>query len=343
MITKTSCFYLGVAMMGLALWTNTAASQTLVWSESVKYDKGDSTTLALHPLGLVLEAHQSESIGSTDLWYRVGKSNGYGVDWGRSQNIPWRGEWPNVVISNQGYVILVFSTGAYKSNSSLLYAVGKIDINGGKDQSITWLTRELFWVNGFHSSTAINDAGVIVSVHEGSSKGMYYRVGHLTNPSRGDYTMTWDSGKYGIKFDDGINPHIAINNSNQVVEVHQVSAGEKLLHYHRGSVNSGTITFRASQRYDDNSAEPAVALLDNGLVVETDRSEGNAFARTGTPNSSNLALINWSDPVQISDDESDHSRYPAVAANRNSAVATWTSYHGYTFTGTIYFAVTSIP
>ncbi len=341
MTSKTSCFYLGVALMGFAFWTNAAASQTLEWSAPQRYDKGVDTSLAVHPSGLILEAHQSHSIGSSALWYHLGKLNGESVSWGPSQRITWTGWWPNVVITNQGYVILVYSTEAYKAYSFLRYAVGKIDPYGGTSQSITWLTGDLSWDAGFHSSTAINDAGVIVSVHEGSGTGMYYRIGHLTNPSGGDYSMTWDSGSKGIKFDDGINPHIAINNSNQIVEVHQVTS-ENLLHYHRGIVNGGTITFGASQRYNNNAAEAAVALLDDGLAVEVNRSSGNAYARTGTLSSSNSALINWSSPVKISDEESNSSVYPAVATDGTFAFATWTSY-SFDITGVIYDSVARLP
>jgi hypothetical protein len=182
---------------------------TLEWSAPQKYDQGVDTSLAVHPSGLVLEVHQSQVLGSSALWYHLGKLDGESVTWGRSHSVTWPGEWPNVVISNQGYVILVYSTDGYKAYSSLRYAVGKIDPYGGMSQSITWLRRELSWDAGFHSSTAINDAGVIVSVHESSGKGMYYCIGHLTNPAGGDYTITWNSGKNGIKYDDGINPHIA--------------------------------------------------------------------------------------------------------------------------------------
>jgi hypothetical protein len=58
--------------------------------------------------------------------------------------------------------------------------------------------------------------------------------------------VQWDSGQYGIQYDDGINPHIAINNLNQIVSVHQVP-GEPLLHYRRGTVTAGTIHFGGSR------------------------------------------------------------------------------------------------
>jgi hypothetical protein len=258
--------------------------------------------------------------------------------------LPWTGSWPNVAMTNEGYVILVYSSGAYKSNSHLYYAVGRIDPYGGVDQSITWLTPQAYlFDSGFHSSIAINNNGVILEVHESGSggKGLYYRAGHLTNPAEGDYTITWDSGQYGIKYDDGINPHIAINNNNQVVEVHQVT-GENLLHYRRGFANGGTISFGGSPRYDNNSSEAAVALLDSGLVVELHRSrtDGNAYARTGVLDSDNGERIDWFDSVKISDDKSNSARYPAVATDGSHAVGAWESYN-FDITGVLYCSVAS--
>lgn len=88
------------------------------------------------------------------------------------------------------------------------------------------------------------------------------------------------------------------------MEVHQITS-ENLLHYRRRTVNGGTITFGASQRYNNNAAEAAVALLNNGLAVEADRSNTDAYAGTGKPHSSDSALINWSAPVKIGDGDSD--------------------------------------
>jgi hypothetical protein len=42
----------------------------------------------------------------------------------------------------------------------------------------------------------MNDNGLIVGVHETghASTGMYYRVGHFTNPATWNFTIQWDSG-----------------------------------------------------------------------------------------------------------------------------------------------------
>ena len=329
--------YLGLVLLGLALSATQAAAQ-LQWSPPQSYDTGQDTAVAIHPSGLVLEFHRTHVYGGLTLWYRVGKADGSTVTWGRSQGLPGSGVWPNVAITRDGYVIYVWSTYGYKSNSDLKYMVGKIDPNGDVNQSIAWLTYEQRFDSGFHSSTVVNNTGVIVEVHESGrgGKGLYYRVGHLADPAAGNFDIVWDSGDYGQHYDDGINPDIALNNRNEVVEVHQVSA-EYLLHYHRGVVLSGgVIDFRPSQRYDDGGGRPAVALTDDGLVAELN-GLGGIFARTGTLSLTSLNVINWS----ILDKIDDAGTYPAVATNGSFAVGTWTEYYG--LEGRLYSSVAKIP
>jgi hypothetical protein len=318
--------YFSVAIMCFALSANTASSQTLEWSPSEKYDEGQSSSVAVHPSGLVLEAHQTNAFAGRALWYNVGMLNGTSVTWGGSQRLPESGgtqNWPNVAITKDGYVIFVYSGGEFKRFGNLYYMVGKIDPDGGTDQSITWLTDKIHIDAGFHSSIAINEKGSILLAFESGSggDGLYYRVGHLTNPAGGDYSIWWDSGEYGVRYDAGINPHIALNNLDEVVEVHQVD-GERLLHYRRGNVFLGTINFGGSERYDSDASQPAVALLDSGLVVELHASSGLALmsARTGTLSASNPEGIDWSDSVNI---KLGYDEYPAVASNGSYAIGTW--------------------
>jgi len=338
-MTKTKLgLYIGLATICCVLSAGLAAAQTLLWTAPQKYDDGVDSSIAVHASGLILEFHQSHAIGSFDIWYHVGMLNGTGVTWGGSQSMGQTGSWPTVALTKEGYVIVVWSTGQFKSGSELRYRVGKIDPYGGINQSITWLLDYAFWDAGFHSSIAVNDSGVIVGVHEtgNSSTGMYYRVGHLTDPAAGNYSVTWDSGFYGIHYDDGINPHIALNNRNEVVEVHQVS-GENLLHYRRGTVSGGTINFAGSQRYDNNANRPAAALLDTGLVVEFHANAG-LFTRTGRLSPSNPAGIEWSNSVNI---DIDRSTFPAVATNGASVLATWEYY--FDLTGKLFYSVARIP
>jgi hypothetical protein len=328
-MTKAQLFFCrSLAMSCLTLPANVATAQALKWSPPALYAQGEETALAAHPSGLVLEAHRTIDSGGYALWYHIGALNGMGVTWGERQRPPWEGTWPNVAISKEGYVIFVYSSGKFKSSSYLQYAVGMIDPNGGLDQSITWFTpTSVRFDSGFHSSTAINDNGVILDVHESGSggTGLYYRVGHLTNPAGGDFTIEWDSGTNGVRYDDGINPHIALNNHNQIIEVHQVT-GEHYVHYRRGTVSGGKISFGRSLRYDNHSYEPSVAVLDYGGVVELHRGAENSISsRTGLLNPDSTDEIIWFNANVLSNGSSDKADNPAVTTNGTYAIGTWES------------------
>jgi hypothetical protein len=291
------------------------------FADVVKYDSGWQTSIAAHPSGLTLEVHQTHSLLDWSIWYRIGTQEGTGVKWGASQHSGATGFWPTVAISGDGYVVLVNSNQSTKGGSHLYYRVGKIDPYAGHNQSITWLTDAIHWDAGFHSSIAMNDNGVIVGVHESGTggNGIYYRVGHLRNRAGEDYTIAWDSAPWGIHYDDGINPHIAINNVNHVVAVHPVP-GETLLHYRRGTLSGGAIDFGESKRYDNHAEQPAVALLDSGVVLEA-HSLGGLISRTGKLSLSNPEEIEWFDPVKVVDYTD--FEYPALATNGTHAVVTF--------------------
>jgi hypothetical protein len=304
------------------------------------YDYGVQTSVALHSSGLALEFHRSAN--DHTIWYRVGKQNPLNensIRWANSQRASGAyGYWPAVALSKEGYVIEVHSDREHKDGAQQFYRVGKIDPTGDETQSIVWKTEFINWDGGFHTSIAINDNGLIVGVHQinaTSGTGLYYRVGQLKNPAGGDFTIAWSSGSKGVAYDDGVNPHIAINNHNQVVEVHQVT-NESLLHYRRGTVSAvGKISFAESQRYDNDARQPAVALLDSGLVLEV-HTWGGLYSRTGKLDPANSALIEWSAAVRNGEMES--VEYPALATNGRYAFQTHEKIEIHSFSDEIYYS-----
>jgi hypothetical protein len=192
------------------------------------------------------------------------------------------------------------------------------------------LTDSIHWDGGYRTSIAINDQGVIVGVHEDnrSSYRLLYRVGHLRNPAGGDFTIHWDSGDWGTEYEYGMSPRIALNNHNQIVEVHQVT-GENFLQYRRGTVSEGKISFGNSRRYDDHASEPAVALLDSGLVVEIHSTLPGLYSRTGRFSHSNLNDIEWSAKNPI--DDFNYVQSPVVSTNGIYAVETHSADYFETF------------
>jgi hypothetical protein len=298
-------------------------------------NKDEHPTVALHSSGLVLQFFRTP--GRAEISYRVGLKIGDTVAWGSSQSSGRTGARPAVTISKEGYVILVNSDRDYNTASQQYYRVGTIDpYSTDLNQSITWKTESVHWDGGFNTSVAMNDSGVIVSVHQSNTggTGLYYRVGQLRNPAGGDYMIAWTSGSNGVGYDNGMNPAITINNHNQIVEVHQVT-GENLLHYRRGTVSGGQINFAESKRYDNHARQPAVALLDSGMVVEV-HSLGGLFSRTGTLSLSNSTDIEWASPVKVDDDQT--AVDPAVATNGTDAV----QIHELDYKPELYFSTATI-
>jgi hypothetical protein len=303
---------------------NTLVGNTLSFGSVSRYDKGVQMSVAAHSSGLFIEFHKTEAYNEGTIWYQIGRSDGTKVVWGGSQKAGASGYWPAVAISKEGYVILVLSDTKFKSGSILNYRVGKINLSGGVDQSIQWVTDSIHWDAGFHASIAINDNGVVVGVHESGhgTSGLYYRVGHFY-PTSGNYTVQWTIPTWGVYYNDGVNPHIALNNRNEVVEVHQVP-GENLLHYWRGKVVNSTIQFVSSQRYNDNASQPAVTLLDNGTVVEAHvKDVDKIIVTTGMLSANDPALIEWGSSVGIGWNSVNDINYPALATAGTEVVVTF--------------------
>jgi hypothetical protein len=282
----------------------------------------------MHYSGLIVEVHDSTNpvFYSTGSWYHIGKVNASGtkVNWGPSRHLTCCfAMYPSVAITNEGYVIFSYSISKTKQDSRLRIMVGTLDVNGGVDQTIQWKTDSLPLDSGFHNTLAVNASGVIAEAHESGSggKGIYYRLGHLKDPANGDFNVVWDTGDYGQKYGDGINPHISINDSGEVVEVHQASANDPKLHYIRGKLKANSIEFNNSQpRYNNNGQRPAVALLNDGYLVEVHDNGDSVYYRTGQLDAKDASKIDWSETQPIPKGKGFESN--SVSSNGYYAVAT---------------------
>ena len=303
-----------------------------------EFDKGVQPSVALLPTNLVVEFHKSQH--NSGIWYHVGKLDGMTVKWGSSWHSGFDGAWPTVAVTKEGIVLLVYSDKQTRSGAQLYYRVGKIDPNGEENQSISWLTDAIHWDGGFHTSVGMNEKGVILGVHEGNGGAgkLYYRIGHFVDPNKANYTISWNSGTGGINYTGGVNPHITINNSGQIVEVHQVQNNESLLHYIRGtlSADGSRINFAVDQpRYNSNGQQGAIALTDNGIAIEVhkrsilkgDRSWTRYSEMVGKLSLTNPGLIDWSES-RITDNQVLDGAYPAVATNGGWAIETGEDWGG---------------
>jgi hypothetical protein len=312
---------------------NTADTQanvhlaTLNWAKPDKFDTGLYSATAMHSSGLIVEVHVTESISHNGLYYHIGQLNSDTgiIQWGPSRLFISAGAWPAVAITREGYVVITFSDGFYNCCSDLQYLVGTLDLNGGTSQLINFKTKSsgTRFDRGFHGSVSVNDIGVIAEAHESGNggKGIFYRLGHLTNPGGGDFSITWDTGSNGVKYDEGVDPKISVNNDNNVIEVHGVS-GESKLHYIRGKVamNSTQINFASDHpRLESSGSRPSVVLLNNSSIIEVNRRSTGIVYRTGTL--SGTSQVIWSEPTLIDDTKDRH--YPSVSGNGSYAVSTF--------------------
>jgi hypothetical protein len=332
---KSASLFLGLIVACTTLIGLKASAQEqnttdqINWQPGRTFDTGEETSVSIARNGnYIVEIHQSNS--TRRMWYHVGRlvtqwPSGYTLSWGKSHNLDTNGEWPAVTVTQEGYVILVNSPGGQVVNQ-IVYWVGKINLVGGIDQDIQWYIKAQPFGYGFHPSVTVDSYGKIALVYEcqnGCSDDLNYRVGHLENPAAGKYSIVWDSGKDAVQYDRGVNPHIAINDNGQVIEVHQVGAKEQLLHYRRGSLYSTSIDFLDSVRYDNNGRQPAVTLTNNGKVVETHIYKDSVYARTATYDANDPSRVVWSDSVEISKER--FNNYPAITNNNIQVLSTWTA------------------
>ena len=326
-------------------------STTMNWSGLASVDSGFRSSTAMHYSGMVVEVHDSKNtLYSSGLYYHIGKLDATGtkVTWSPSKHIPDKpkAQWccapvyPSVAITNEGYVIVTYSDGENKKDSNLNYMVGTLNLNGDLEQKIQWKTDIKAFDSGYHGTIAVNASGVIAEAHESGSggKGIYYRLGHLTDPAGGDFHIVWDTDDEGKWYSNGINPHISINDSGEVVEVHQVASNDHKLHYIRGKLKAKSIEFNASQpNYNNNGQRPAVALLNDGSLVELHDNGSSVYYRTGQLDSKDASKINWSETQPIPKGKDHESN--SVSSNGVYALAT--AYDD--FYGVIRYSVSVAP
>jgi hypothetical protein len=298
------------------------------------YDNGYEDSVAMHSSGLIIDVHASGAtrITYTGLYYRLGKFDAASgtVSWGPSRT--WvdagtAGSWPSAAITREGYVILTYSNAFNKSGSTLRYSVGTLDPNGSNSQQIQFKLKDQQFDKGFHDSIAVNSYGTIAEAHEADGKtGLWYRLGYLNAPGSGDFKIVWKTGDRGVQYDDGINPHIAINDNNDAIEVHQVT-GENLLHYTRGRIVNDRITFTdVHPPYMGGSMRPSVILLNNGHVIEIHASNQQKSGyweiryRTGVLDPNRATHIQWSPTTGFTGGYADYAG--GLCTDGNYAVAT---------------------
>ena len=327
------------SLMSLCV-ASASAQGTIHWNKPAQFDDGMQTQAAINSSGLVIEFHTSQA--GYGLWYHVGRLTQYGqsVQWGPSQDIERTGsdrpQWPTVALTNDNYVILSYSDAVDRPVGRLRYRVGKLDPTGPVQQSIQWLTEDQQYDTGFHSNISVDSNGVIVEVHESDAdSGLFYRIGHLENPAEEKYNIVWDTGTGGVRYDNGVNPHVSVNDRNQVVEMHQTKGGESRLHYRRGVLQSpSTIAFTNSELYSTSAYEPAVVLTNRDEVFALSQN-ASIYSDSGIFHAYDPSLIWWKGRTAMRDGAT--GRYPGLGTNGNYLIATWNR------DGKLYYVTALVP
>jgi hypothetical protein len=222
------------------------------------------------------------------------------------------GKSPDIALNNGNVVVEVHES---QGTNTLWYRVGKVN---GKE--IKWENNEksVKYDDGVQPSVAINNNGLVVEVHKSENfHTLYYRVGRVK--SDGTIWVKDDQSK-SVKYDDGVQPSVAINNNGLVVEVHK-SESHDTLWYRVGKVNGDKIDWENNKKSIEYDAgvQPSVAITDDGLVVEVHKSQsyGTLWYRVGRVKSDGT--------IWVKDDQSKSVKYdagvqPSVAITNDGLV-----------------------
>ena len=152
---------------------------------------------------------------------------------------------------------------------------------------------------------ALNNANVVVGVHEGLTKGTIdYKVGTISGK-----TVNWSKRH---KYDTGAQPSVSVNDQGLVVEVHESHHTDRLW-YRVGSVSGDKINFGDSQQYD-RGRRPSVAISEDRTVVEVHKSQNfdSLYYHVGRVNGNTISFG--------SSESYDKGIRPSVAINRDGLV-----------------------
>src|ERR1700744_3385992 len=166
----TRCLIVLLALSAALIGGSAYAQTPLSWTTPLRYDNGEQPSVALLRSGLVVEFHKSATTSS--LYYHIGRVALFNkvINWGDSQPLGYSGSSPDVAVTKEGYVLLVYTKFAhegYGSEVQMRYWVGEINPEGGIDQTITWRIRDAFFDTGLYASLAFNSDAVLAEVHEG--------------------------------------------------------------------------------------------------------------------------------------------------------------------------------
>ena len=172
--------------------------KTVSFGLGLQYSNYSTPAVALKSDGVALEI----SVDGKNLRYRYGRLDYATVIWAGAAQYD-TGKTPMVAMSKSVNLEVHESD---KSDGDLWY-------NGGvwTDNGIDWKTNSKY-DRGIWPSIAVNDAGIVVEVHQHpTEERIYYRSGTVSGT-----TIHWAHDK-GVELFPGTRPRVALNNNNMVV------------------------------------------------------------------------------------------------------------------------------
>jgi hypothetical protein len=208
-------------------------------AKPTSYGTGNNPTVALNADGVVIEAHDRDG----KLYYSVRAASIPGLSAKTETELPNQdpsSSDPTLALNKDGVVVEV-----HRSNSDLFWRLGEL-----KQGRLTWQDdSHLLIQNGQHPSVSINDDGRIVVVYEDDSE-LYYLTGQLVaaTPKTGTEdakpaSITWNTDTRR-RYDEGIDPSVAITSDNWVYEVHKGEIENKLYQRTGRLSDDGTIDWK---------------------------------------------------------------------------------------------------
>jgi hypothetical protein len=232
---------------------------------------GQAPSVALNRRGNVVMVQEDANGRKQKKFYCVGRLSQATINWG-SVKPAGSGVTPSVALNNDDIAVEVHKNAGH---GALYCRAGKL----GVDDEITWPNARSYAVgqNRARPVVALNDAGVVVEVHEvHKPRGVIwleYGVGKVEKAG-GEFFVDWSRQR--VEGHPGDMPCIAINNRGTVVKVYRSGSGHSL-YCSVGRVKGKTLTFQTPKKIvmpnkvHAHGHNPSVALTDDGLVIVVHR------------------------------------------------------------------------
>lgn len=253
--------------VSLNMWCNVGKRKgnmygKIEWGDSDNLGAGSHPTVSINDEGTVVVFHKSQ--WRRRLFYRVGKVNkeDLTIKWSTEFTPYSSGMRPAVALNNKGQVLVMHMTSTF-GRFAIFYRVGTLK----EDSTVKWSDFSRY-KKGKRPQVALNDKGTVVEVHEQAplNHAVLCAVGQIQSSEPITAEVKWGSM---FIVGRGSNPHITVNNANQVVEVHEKGFRDVFYSggvvYQQAKAIAGITECEIDKLCDGIS--PAVAMNDDGKVI----------------------------------------------------------------------------